>query len=314
MPSRIIEYRCILISPSDVALERDRLSQMIERWNAHIGKALDTRVSLVKWESNAVPDSERPPQASLNAQVVDDSDFGIAVFWSRIGTLTDAADSGSVEEVRRLSERGARVLVYFGTAAVPQSALVDDQFKRLQKFKEDFRKRAFVSTYEDPNDLIEQVQLHLTSLVAELLQKDRGQPIPASDVPGVLTAPRPDVRVRVYMSLVLPGNETKKMLHVAVQNHSPVVVFMSSVTLQRDDGSSLYAPRDAATGMPQYRRELQPGEGYAFFFSPDMITDKVEPSRIVCAVATDDIGRVYRTEEDETRKAIRQLLSLGAAG
>ena len=106
----------------------------------------------MKWESNAVPDSERPPQASLNAQVVDDSDFGIAVFWSRIGTPTDAADSGSVEEVRRLSERGARVLVYFGTAAVPQSELVDDQFKRLQEFKEGFRKRAFVSTYEDPND------------------------------------------------------------------------------------------------------------------------------------------------------------------
>ena len=56
------------------------------------------------------------------------------------------------------------------------------------------------------------------------------------------------------------------------------------------------------------------GEGYAFFFSPDMITDKVEPSRIVCAAATDDIGRVYRADEDETRKAIRQLLSLGATG
>ena len=45
-----------------------------------------------------------------------------------------------------------------------------------------------------------------------------------------------------------------------------------------------------------------------------MITDKVEPNRIVCAAATDDIGRVYRAEEDETRQAIRQLLSLGAAG
>ena len=283
---------------------------MVERWNAHIGKALNTRLSLVKWESNAVPDSARPPQTSLNAQIVDDSDFGIAVFWSRIGTPTDEADSGSVEEVRRLSERGARVLVYFGTADVPQSALLDDQFKRLQEFKEDFRKRAFVATYDDPNDLVEKVQLHLTSLVAELLQRDRGQPIPVPDVPGVLTAPRPDVRVRVSAALVFPENATKEMLHVAVQNHSPVVVFISSVSLQLDNGSSLYAPRDAATGAPQHRRELQPGEGYVFFFSPKVIADNVEPNRIVCAVATDSIGRVYRAAEDESRKAIRQLLSL----
>ena len=266
MPSRIIEYRCILISPSDVAPERDRLSEMIERWNAHIGKALDTRVSLVKWESNAVPDSERPPQASLNAQVVDDSDFGIAVFWSRIGTPTDAADSGSVEEVRRLSERGARVLVYFGTAAVPQSALVDDQFQRLQKFKADFRKRAFVSTYEDPNDLIEQVQLHLTSLGCGVAAKrprtaDSGiRRTRGSD--GAETG-RQGARPH---SFVFPENEAKEMFNVSVQNHSPVAVFMNSVTLQLDDGSSLYAQRDAATGMPQYRRELQPGESYAFFF------------------------------------------------
>jgi len=127
---------------------------------------------------------------------------------------------------------------------------------------------------------------------------------------SVLTAQRPDVRVRVHTSLVFPGDEAKEMLHVEVQNHSPVVVYMKSVSLLLDDGSGLFAPRDAATGMQQYRRELQPGEGYDFFYSPDMITEKVDPDRIVAAAATEDVGRVYRAEEDETRKAIRQLLSL----
>jgi len=206
------------------------------------------------------------------------------------------------------------VLVYFGTAPVPQSALEDDQYKRLQAFREDFRKRAFVSTYDDPNHLIEQVQLHLTSLVTELLQKDRGQPIPAPDVPNVMTAARPDVKVRVHTSLVFPEDKAIEMLHVSVQNHSPVVVYMSSVSLQLDDGSGLYAPRDAATGMQQYRRELQPGESYSFFYASDMVTGKVEPERILCAVATDDIGRVYRADEDETRKAIRQLLAFTKKG
>src|SRR5206468_4680388 len=106
----------------------------------------------------------------------DNSDFGIAVFWTRLGTETANDESGSAEEIRRLTERGARVLTYFSTAPIPQGSLTDNQFKRLQTFKEDLSRRALSGTYSSTDDLCQQVQLHLTSVVAGLLPKDRGMP------------------------------------------------------------------------------------------------------------------------------------------
>jgi hypothetical protein len=120
MPGTVTEYRCLLISPSDVEEEREALLEVVARWNAHDGKALGARVELVRWETHAVPDSGQPAQASLNRQIVDECDFGIAVFWARLGTPTASEHSGSIEEINRLKARGANVLVCFNAAPVPQ--------------------------------------------------------------------------------------------------------------------------------------------------------------------------------------------------
>src|SRR5438045_1658210 len=99
MPQQIIEYRCLLISPGDVAEERDALTKLVNDWNAQIGCGLGVRVELVRWESHATPDMSGPPQEVINTQLLGDCDLGIAVFWSRLGTPTSTHPSGSVEEV-----------------------------------------------------------------------------------------------------------------------------------------------------------------------------------------------------------------------
>src|SRR5437867_1957784 len=113
MPQQISEYRCLLISPSDVTEERDALTNMVQSWNAQIGGALNVRVELLRWESHATPDMTRQPQTVLNEQLLETCELGIAVFWSRIGTAMQDYESGSVEEIDRLLKRGVRVLVYF---------------------------------------------------------------------------------------------------------------------------------------------------------------------------------------------------------
>ena len=122
MAKRVIEYRCLMISPSDVEAERNAVSQVIELWNAQVGSALDARIHLFRWETHAVPDASGPPQQVLNRQIVDECDFGIAIFWARLGSPTTTHLSGSIEEIDRLRERGARVLVYFSTAAINRKA------------------------------------------------------------------------------------------------------------------------------------------------------------------------------------------------
>ena len=111
MPRKPIEYRCLLISPSDVKTERNALTKTINEWNAHIGEALSARVNLVRWESHSVPDSLAAPQDSLNRQIVENCDFGIGVFWTRVGTKTATDESGSAEEILEVSGQDTKRVV-----------------------------------------------------------------------------------------------------------------------------------------------------------------------------------------------------------
>ena len=181
MPRTVREYRCLLISPSDVEAERTALTDLIGRWNAHIGEGLDARVELVPWESHVTPDMSAPAQTVINRQLVDRCEMGIAIFWSRLGTPTAQYASGSVEEIYRLRARGARVLIYFSTQPIPQERLRDDQFARLQAVRTQFESEGLLAAYQSTENLREQVMLHLTSVVVDLLVKDRPDIAP---VPG----------------------------------------------------------------------------------------------------------------------------------
>jgi hypothetical protein len=234
MAKRVVEYRCLLISPGDVDQERSALVEALDSWNALVGAALDARVHLVRWETHSVPDASGPPQEVLNRQIVDECDFGIAVFWTRIGTATTTHPSGSIEEIERLRERGARVLVYVSSAPIPQDRLKDDQFQRLSEFKRRLQQEGLLGSYQDVADLRQQVPLHVTAVVAELLQKDRGKPSPdvGGQTGGVLTAPKPDVRVVVFAAETVPRTPgVDHLLGIRIQNHSPVVVYMSGISI-----------------------------------------------------------------------------------
>src|SRR5690242_18268481 len=127
MPRSIQEYRCLLISPADLTNEREAVKNLIARWNAEIGGLFSTRIEAVGWELDAVPDAAAPAQTVLNRQIVDSADFGIALFWTRLGTPTQHGRSGSVEEIERLLAKNARVLVYFSSAPIAPSLVNSEQ-------------------------------------------------------------------------------------------------------------------------------------------------------------------------------------------
>jgi hypothetical protein len=299
MPKAVTEYRCLLISPSDVRQERDSLTDLVNRWNAQIGQALGARVELVRWESHASPDMSGPPQGIINSQLLEDCDFAIAIFWTRLGTPTAEYESGSVEEIYRLIERGARVLIYFNTSPIPQESLSNDQFQRLQEIKKRFDKEGLLGSYGDISNLREQVHLHLTSIVSELLSKDLASS-------GSL--PRSDVKVKANIGFVSDSNnELQKILNISVENHSPLPFFMGNINLKLKDGQLFFVPKDFVTGEFQARRKLHPGESFAFHIKPDVISRKVDPRDLVCVTVTDDINRVYESPESDFQLLIHVL-------
>jgi len=296
MAKRILEYRCLLISPGDVEAERDAVSDVVASWNATIGETLDARVHLVRWETHGVPDASAPPQEVLNRQIVDECDFGIAIFWARLGTPTTAHESGSIEEIDRLRGRGARVLAYWNSAAIPQDRLKDDQYQRLVDFKKRLAAEGLLGSYRDIANLREQVTLHLTVIVAGLMQKDRGQPpIGAPVTTSVDTAPKPDVRVVVYPAMTYPPTPgVRHLLGIRVQNHSSVPVYISGISIILKTGVGLLLFRDAVTGAEQSRVVLRPGESLQWSANADELLIEHSPKDYVGVVVHDDIGREYR--------------------
>jgi hypothetical protein len=106
----------------------------------------------------------------------------------------------------------------------------------------------------------------------------------------------------------MPEEELVPMLTVSVQNHSPVMVYPSSIALLLSDGSRMSGLRDAATGTRIFSgTPVESGKSYSFRYSVDDLRKGLDKAKIVCALATDAIGREYRSDEKAMAKVLKQL-------
>jgi hypothetical protein len=238
---------------------------------------------------------------------VEDCDLGIAVFWSRLGTPTSSHPSGSVEEIYKLIHKDARVLVYFSERPIPQNALHDEQFSKLQEIRKQFEEQGLFATYSNTAKLCEQVLLHLTNIISQLLAKDRDVSnfVPST---GTVTAPTPDVRLTVRKSVaVSPLEETVYPLAISVQNHSPLTVFLGMVVIETRTGEQIIFPKDYLTNERQKRRELRSGESFSFYINPKEL-EEFSKKGLICVAVKDDIDRMYRSSESELQNALKNLI------
>jgi hypothetical protein len=306
MSKTIVEYKCLLISPSDVEAEREAISEVIPSWNAQIGEVLETRIELVKWESHSVPEMGDEPQAILNRQLVDNCDFGIAVFWTRLGTPTANHDSGSIEEIEKLIERGAKVRIYFSEKPLPHDVDLA-QMEKLRKVMQKFKVNGLLGKYNDIANLREQVILHLTKTVAELLVKDKGFGFSAIN-DSTLTLKKPDIRIKFFPAFAQTWTDgVKDVFTIQVQNHSNIKVFMGMVRMLLNDGRQLVFTKDSLTDLPQTRRELLPGESFSVNVFPEDIFENVTPDEVLGVAVTDDIDRAYELRSDEVKDSLKPI-------
>lgn len=304
MAKSILEYRCLLISPSDVEKEREALEEVVKNWNAHIGNALGARVELVRWERHSIPEIGSPPQKIINKQLLDNCDLGVAIFWSRLGTPTDRYASGSVEEIYELSERGCPVVVYFSNQDIPQVNLKDDQFKSLSKVKTEFLQTGLIAFYNDIYHLRDQFQLHLTSQISKLISRDKNFGDSKDDK---LTAPKPDIRVRVDHCLAFhPTFDTICYLGVDVQNHFSIPVFVGNIYLKQNSREILFTGEDYVTKSRTLKEKIEPGESISFNIDPKVLIEY--RNKLKCAIFKDKIGRTYESDQKEFEEKVKVVI------
>ena len=192
-------------------------------------------------------------------------------------------------------------MVYFNSAPVPQYRLKDEhlhQFQKLSEFKAQLSEQGLLGTYGDVADLREQILLHLTDVVTGLLQKERGLPPPGTAVAtGVLTAPRPDVKVIPFSAQTIPKIPgIDHLLGIRIENHSPVAVYISGISILLKSGKALWLYRDAVSGAEQTRRALQPGESYVWSADGGALLRDHAVDDYVSVLVQDDIRRDYRDD------------------
>lgn len=168
MSRQVTLYRILIASPSDVEEERKAIPEVISSWNAANSLKYGVTLEPVLWETHATPEMGDRPQDILNKQFVDSCDILVGAFWTRLGTHTGKAESGTVEEIERFIKAGKPVLLYFSLALVRPDSVDDNQHKRLRQFKEKCRKEGILFEYESIADLRLQLQGHITRTINSL--------------------------------------------------------------------------------------------------------------------------------------------------
>lgn len=168
-------YRILVASPSDVGEEREIIPEVINEWNAVSSFATKIILMPVKWETHSSPLLGGRPQAIINEQIVKDADLLVGVFWTRIGTATGVAVSGTAEEIQQFVDSEKPVMLYFSQSPIDPDKIDIEQFTALKKFKEKMRLKGLTESYTGAADFRQkftrQLGINLNNLIDSIAEE-----------------------------------------------------------------------------------------------------------------------------------------------
>lgn len=257
----------MIASPSDVAQERRVVRDVIADWNAIHADGKKVILMPVGWESHSSPQMGERPQEVINKQILDNCDLLIAAFWTRIGSPTGEAQSGTVEEIEEHVKAGKPAMLYFSSAPVRPDSVDNDQYTALKEFKEACRKKGLVEEYESVTAFRDK----LTRQLAHTINRNF-EPVGSSDDSGSETS------ALVGLSVTL-SDAAKELLREAEQDDSGVIMRLGTmggthVQTNNREFSELGNPRSEAkwrSAVDELHRadliEDRAGKGEVFFMT-----------------------------------------------
>lgn len=160
-------YKVLIASPSDVSEERELIPKILHEWNTKNSEHYKIVFLPIKWETHTIPTMGGRPQGLINKQIVETSDILIGAFWTKLGTHTGVAESGTVEEITEFMEQNKKVMLYFSNKPVMPDSIDYEQYQRLKDFKTECQSKGLYDTYDSSELLKEKVTNHLTLFANE---------------------------------------------------------------------------------------------------------------------------------------------------
>jgi len=155
----------MIASPGDVATERQNIRDILHTWNAMHAKERQSVLLPLSWESHASPSMGDRAQAIVNKQVLKECDLLVAVFWTRLGSPTGKAASGTVEEINEHVSSGKPAMIYFSDAPVRPDSVDENQYRALRQFREECKQRGLVETFSSIEEFREKFARQLTQTI-----------------------------------------------------------------------------------------------------------------------------------------------------
>ena len=188
--AKIIEV--IIASPGDVADERQIVREVIAEWNAINARERKVALMPIGWETHTSPELAGRPQQIINDRLLVHADILVGIFWTRVGSPTGKAISGSVEEIEEHLKRGKPVMLYFSNVPVARDSVDQSQYQQLTDFKAWAKERGLVEFFESREDFRQKFQRQLPITLRDnrylqgVLPESKGGPINSSRLVGTI--------------------------------------------------------------------------------------------------------------------------------
>ena len=195
-----------LASPSDVVEEREIVSETINGLNADIFEPDGYTMRVMRWENDTYPlidgrDGQEVINEQLSLKKFYDYSLFVGIMWSRFGTETPRAGSGTEEEFNlalraKKGIKGPDIMFYFSKMPMcfsDQEGL--DQYSRILSFKKGLKDKGMYWDYEGPEKFGETFRTHLIRwfrsriLSGEKIKETKETPSEKDDGAEILTIP-----------------------------------------------------------------------------------------------------------------------------
>ncbi len=161
-----VVYNVMIASPNDVR-ERRLAREVLWNWNDLHSERNQIVLMPVGWETHSAPAMDDRAQGVINRQVVERADLLIGIFWTRLGTPSGEADSGTVEEIEKHLKAGKPAMLYFSSEPVRPDSVDAKQYARLKAFKAQCEGKGLIADYDDPAQFSDKLRCHLVHTVFE---------------------------------------------------------------------------------------------------------------------------------------------------
>lgn len=165
MPYEARVLKVMIASPGDVSAERQTVRDVLTEWNHIHSEDRGLVLMPIGWETHSSPTMGDRPQAIINKQILSNCDLLVAVFWTRIGSPTGVAVSGTVEEIQEHLNAGKPAMIYFSAAPVRPDSVDEIQYAALKEFKKECFKKGLVESYDTLGEFRDKFSRQLTQTI-----------------------------------------------------------------------------------------------------------------------------------------------------